>query len=105
MSSSRTQAKSPEPASSSSKASAQPPAGPRLVSDRTTETGIAVPRSSPRTAGSLALSTTMTEPGRTVWAAMAVEAPGQGRRCVVRQDERHDTGARAPPASGCLVVR
>ena len=89
----------------SSKASAQPPAGPRLVSERTTDTGSRPwPRSlERRTGGSLALSTTRTAPGGRVWPAMAVEAAGQGVRRVVRQHHGQHAGARAPGVGPALV--
>ncbi len=93
MSSSRTQAKSKAPARSSSKASAHPPAGPRLMSERTTDTGgtdeppepggLRAPRAVRFTGGVLALSTTTIAPGAAVCAAMASRhlASARGALC------------------------
>ena len=75
----------------SSRASAHPPAGPRLVSERTRVTGGRPGREwAGSTGGVLALSTTRTACGRRGLRGDGHQAPVEGVRGVVGQHDGHD---------------
>ncbi len=97
MSSSITQAWSRPSDRNSVKAMAQPPAGPRLMSDLSTRTGRPSEMASASTGGSLALSTISTVAGGSLWATMACRHRSKDAGALCVRTSAAVPEPRAPP--------